>query len=225
MEEIYVDPELITLLEKVKHIDDPWRQDLAVASIITKVFDDNHVTAPVIVGGLVVATYTQGLYKSRDIDLIAVNTEFPYRVMEHLGYAKIDSKDCFHPELKSIVEFPSGRYSGSYDRVLDYEIEETGLVVHVQGMEDIILDRIEAYAASSDQRSLEWALKMMGVLYDELDWTYCHTEASKRHILRDFENIQHSIKRYKDDYMKMIDKVNEQRKTRKLNNIITKKTD
>jgi hypothetical protein len=215
VEEIYVAPELLELLEKIKKISDPWRQDLALASIITKIFEDNHVAAPIVVGGLVVATYTQGLYKSRDIDMIAVNTDFPYRVMERIGYVKVDSKDCYHPEFHSIVEFPSGKYSGSYDRVLDYEVDETGLTVHVQGMEDIILDRIESFAATSDMRSLEWATKMMGVLYDNLDWSYCHAQSSQRGIMQEFEDVQRSLKRYKEDYEKMMEKVKEQRSTRK----------
>ncbi|WP_214628890.1 DUF6036 family nucleotidyltransferase [Paenibacillus agaridevorans] len=215
MEEIFVAPGLLELFETVKTISDPWRQDLAVASIISKVFEDNDVTVPIVVGGLVVATYTQGLYKTRDIDLIAVNSDFPYRVMERLGYVKVDSKDCFNPDMNSIVEFPSGRYSGSYDRVLEYEVEETGLVVHVQGMEDIILDRIEAFASTRDQRSLEWATKMIGVMYDHIDWSYCHSQAKERKINQEFEDIQHSVKRYKEDYEKMMNKVNEQLKARR----------
>ncbi|MDQ6417897.1 hypothetical protein RB620_00470 [Paenibacillus sp. LHD-117] len=215
MEEIYVAPELLELFESVKHISDTWRQDLAVASIISKIFEDNQVTVPIVVGGLVVATYTQGLYKTRDIDLIAVNTDFPYRVMEQLGYVRVDSKDCFNPDMNSIVEFPSGKYSGSYERVLEYEVEETGFVIHVQGMEDIILDRIESYSATFDQRSLEWATKMMGAMYDHLDWSYCHSQASQRNIIKEFDDVQHSVKRYKDNYEKMMDKVNEQLKARR----------
>lgn len=86
-------------------IEDPWRRKLSIASVITQVFIDNGKNAPVIVGGLVVSTYSFGQYATEDIDMISEYDSFSYRVLESLGYKRY-GKDSYHEDLKSYIEFP-----------------------------------------------------------------------------------------------------------------------
>lgn len=52
-------------------------------------------------------------------------------------------------------------------------------------------------------------------MYGHLDWSYCHAQANQRNIIKEFDDVQHSVKRYKDDYEKMMDKMNEPLKARR----------
>ncbi len=46
----------------------------------------------------------------------------------------------------------------------------------------------------------DWALRLMGVLYEELDWSYLHRRANELYIPKVVEKMQRDVKRYKDVY-------------------------
>jgi uncharacterized protein YqfB (UPF0267 family) len=202
--EVFIQERLHEILKTTQSINDPWRRKLAIASVITQVFEDNDKQPPVVVGGLVVATYSFGQYVTEDIDRISPYNEFPYQVLKALGYKRY-GKDSFNKELNSYVEFPSGDLSGDEGRVLRYDVEETGLHVYVLGVEDIILDRLDAFVATNDGKSKEWVLKLLSGMYPHIDWSYVHNSAHQRGTLKTLEKMQRLVKRYQGVYEKMVE--------------------
>jgi hypothetical protein len=175
-------------------ISEDWKKRLAIASIISKIFEVNSLPLPIIVGGTAVSIYTSGQYATMDIDLISNIDRIPYLILEQLGYER-HGKDFYHEELISLVEFPSGRLHGDESRTREYLVEETNLAVRIIGIEDLILDRVDSFVASDDHNSREWAMNLMGGMNRVIDWSYIHAEAHIRGIFDPFEKIQRDVKR------------------------------
>jgi hypothetical protein len=194
--------ELKQALLNCANINEAWRKKLAIASVITQAFIDNGGAPPIIVGGMVVSIYSFGQYATEDIDMVTMYDTFPYEILAELGYSRF-GKNNFHKELKSYVEFPSGDLAGDEKRVVKYDIEETGLSVYVLCVEDIILNRLDAYVATNDRNSYEWVLKLLASLYPYIDWSYIHGTAHKRGSLKVLEKVQRLVKRYNRIYEDM----------------------
>lgn len=173
-------------------IKDPWRRKLAVASIVSKVFIDNGLAPPVVVGGTAVQTYSGGEYFSTNTELLSGFQE-RYDIMEGLDYSR-DDRGFHRRDLDSFIEFQSGEFSGTKDRVVSYLVEETNLQVYLTSLEDIILDRVEAYSFSSCNKSKEWAMSLMGSYCEVLDWSYLHKRAHEKCMLDKLEELQSAVK-------------------------------
>ncbi len=146
------------------------------------------------VGGAAVATYTGGEYGTHDTDFIADLEGQEYEVVKQLGYIKIN-KNCFNNELDSLIEFPTGPLAGNRDRVYEYIVDTTGYPIYLISIEDLILDRIDAFDATNDHNSREWALRMMVVMYAHMEWSYLHSESHRRKTFPITEKIQKEAKR------------------------------
>jgi len=186
-------------MNKAAAIENELNRRLAVCSIVTKVFADRGLFEPVLVGGTAVALYTKGRYSTVDIDLKSEDVEGYKAIMTELGFVKV-GKDYYNAALDIYIEFPSGRMEDSEHHMREIIVEATGLPVVVVGIEDVVLDRAMRFVATRDQDAREWALRMMGIHYDELDWSYLHRRASELHILDAVNRIQRDVKRYKGVY-------------------------
>jgi hypothetical protein len=179
-----------------------FRRQLAVASVITRIFERNRLFKPILVGGCVVSLYTSEMYKTIDLDMKSEQVDAYTHILIELGYKK-QGKDFYHPQLDSYIEFPSGRMEDSMEHVREFIVDETRLPIYTVGFEDLILDRIHSFVATNDQGSKEWALRMMGVLYPSIDWSYLHHRARQLNILKETEKIQRTVKRYAQIYKLM----------------------
>ncbi|GBF73505.1 hypothetical protein PA598K_01798 [Paenibacillus sp. 598K] len=192
---------------KIKSIVNPLRRRLAVCSWITEEFKKEGLYVPILVGGSAVAIYSNGMYATVDLDMKSEQFERYAPLMSSLGFNRV-GKDFYHSELDTYVEFPSGRFEDSMDHVREVVVEETGWPIYISGYEDMIIDRALKFSATSDQNSREWALRMMGFLYDEIDWSYLHKKSNEYGILAIIERIQRDVKRYKGVYRAQRDKDN-----------------
>ncbi|MEN6414772.1 MAG: hypothetical protein ABFC84_18700 [Veillonellales bacterium] len=85
------------------------------------------------------------------------------------------------------VDFPGSPLGGSWDKVLPVELD-SGDIVYVISIEDIIVDRILAVKYWGD--SEEWAQYMMAAHYDDIDWEYCFKRADKELCLDGLEKMK-----------------------------------
>lgn len=186
-------------IEKCLAIPEGPRRRLSVGSVVTKAFTDSGLNPPILVGGSAVSLYTRGSYATVDLDFKSEDVEQYKEIMDSLGFQR-KGKDFYHPQLGSYVEFPSGPMDDSWDRVREILVSDTQLPLYVVGYEDLILDRVMSYKATKDLGSKEWALRMMGVLYEEVEWNYLHKRAHKLGVLDDVNRLQREVKRYRDVY-------------------------
>jgi hypothetical protein len=194
---------LENLLSRVSSIDNLFRRQLAIGSIITKIFIDNNLHPPVIVGGSVVALYSSELYKTVDLDMKSEYVDQYKFLLKEMGYIQT-GKDFYNSVTDSYIEFPSGKMEDSEDHFREFEVEETGFPIIVLGFEDIILDRVSSFVATSDKKSQEWAIRLIGTLYAELDWDYMHKRSNELGILSAVNRLQRRVKYYKGQYEKLL---------------------
>jgi hypothetical protein len=199
MTDIFIAPELSDLFERCKEIENLPDRQLAIGSIITQVFIENGFNPPVLAGGMAVSVYSQGLYKTTDLDLLSHSEYFIKDVMKAFGYMK-SGKDYYNVGLGSYAEFPSIKTDWSNDKVRKFQVEFTGLFLHIIGIEDLVLDRTASFEAGNKEDCREWALRLMGAFYKHIDWTYTHKRAHELGVLETLNKLQREVKRYTEKY-------------------------
>lgn len=120
-----------------------------------------HDIENVLVGGAVVAIYTNGLYQSGDLDFI-VTSLFKDRlpaVMKEIGFQK-RGRHYVHPECKHLfVEFPPGPLAIGEDTDLDpKEKKVEGSIIKILSPTDCIKDRLASYIHFKSRDTLEQAV-------------------------------------------------------------------
>ncbi|MBK1828493.1 hypothetical protein [Haloferula rosea] len=103
----------------------------------------------VLVGGAVVAIYTEGLYRSGDLDLIADSFDFEALkgVLSSLGFVPSKSRYFKHPECRHLfLEFPPGPVEiGEEFPVVPDELEVHGRALQLLSPTDCVKDRLAGY--------------------------------------------------------------------------------
>ncbi|MBM3863707.1 MAG: hypothetical protein FJ385_07160 [Verrucomicrobia bacterium] len=116
----------------------------------------------VLVGGAVVAIYTEGLYRSGDLDMIAddVNRHHLEAALAAIGFVPTRSRYYKHPECPHLfLEFPRGPVEiGEQYPVVPAEIEFDGRTLRLLSPTDCVKDRLAGYIHWKSRASLDQAL-------------------------------------------------------------------
>ena len=133
---------------------------------------------PVLVGGSAVAFYTAGNYATQDIDLCYSSPRLD-SVLLPAGFRK-DGRYWIHEELDILLECPGSERPG---RVLEVELKN-GDNVYVSSIEDMIIDRLCAFAFWDSPSDGEWARLMLESDTEELDidWEYLEKRADEESV-------------------------------------------
>lgn len=128
----------------------------------------------VIVGGHAVELYTSGSYKTVDIDLVMIRDDLARGLFDRLGFVR-EGRFHYVPEMDIPLGIPSNDLAGSKDHIVKLKTPEG--YCYVIGVEDLILDRLNAAEFWTDARSLEWARYLMSSQFEQLDVDYMRTRA------------------------------------------------
>lgn len=103
----------------------------------------------VLVGGAVVAIYTEGLYRSGDLDLVPddFSRDRLEDVLAQIGFLPSHSRYFKHPECPHLfLEFPRGPVEiGEEYPVVPAEVEVDGRTLRLLSPTDCIKDRLAGY--------------------------------------------------------------------------------
>jgi hypothetical protein len=116
----------------------------------------------VLVGGAVVAIYTEGLYRSGDLDLIPNDLhrgKIP-NILRSLGFHSSKSRYFKHPRCPHLfLEFPRGPVEiGEECPVVPDEIEVAGKKLQLLSPTDCVKDRLAGYIHWKSRANFEQAL-------------------------------------------------------------------
>ena len=115
----------------------------------------------VLVGGAVVSIYTEGAYRSGDLDFIIQNLakEKLPEVMKKIGFNK-RGKEYIHPECEHLfVEFPSGPLGIGEDyNIKARERNVGGTIIKILSPTDCIKDRLASYIHWNAEECMEQAV-------------------------------------------------------------------
>ncbi len=181
-------------LSDAVRLENPLEQRLAVTAVITDALAPLGIR-PVIVGGLAVQFYTWGGYATQDIDLVISDREIAKKVLEELGFERpFGERNWYYAGKGIVIEVPGEKLAGSPEKVL--KIATGHGEIFLIGLEDIVLDRIEGYAATGSSGDRFWAESMLAVHYPEIDWPYLHKEAARRGFLPAVESVQKAARKH-----------------------------
>jgi excisionase family DNA binding protein len=166
-------PSRADLEAAISGVDDIVERRLRLVSLLATGVVALGWSAPVIVGGFAVQYYTAGDYRTLDIDLVGAS-EPVAQVLESWGFVR-EGRHWYDAELKFAIEVPGGQLD-PHERERVFGIRVAGIDAYILGLEDMIIDRLNACVHWTDAESCRWA-KVMIVSAPELDVAYLRERA------------------------------------------------
>jgi len=133
---------------------------------------------PVLVGGTALEVYTAGAYATADMDLVVANRELAIQVLREMGFEPY-GHHWFHPQWEVAVEIPDTDLAGDYARLLELEISD-GNIVYCIGIEDLLLDRLNAAVHWQSAEDARWVKSLLQNHASRLDREYLWQRASEQ---------------------------------------------
>lgn len=164
------------ILEIIEGTESPLKKQLLMVALITKLLDEAGKSAPVIVGGCALAYYSREVYFTADIDLAYGDRETLDQVLKSIGFRR-EGRYWVHEGLKLAVEAPTSNLAGDDAPVETVELGE-GLRCTIVGIEDLIIDRLNACKHWKSEIDCEMAALLVNRYVADLDWPYLEKKAS-----------------------------------------------
>jgi excisionase family DNA binding protein len=160
-------------------VDELVERRLRFVGLLTKAIVDLGWSAPVVVGGYAVQYYTAGNYPTLDIDLVGAS-EPVAQVLESWGFLR-EGRHWYDAELKFAVEVPGGQLD-PHEKARVFGVRVEGVTAYILGIEDMIIDRLNACLHWNDAESCRWARTML-LTASELDEAYLEERAVADQVL------------------------------------------
>ncbi len=167
--------ELRERLNRAADIADTLDRRLWVLAVITKALEPAGIT-PILVGGGAVEFYTGGGYATKDIDLVVPAAPAFGRVLSDLGFSR-EGRHWFRDDIDIVLEAPGEELAGDLDRVTQVQVDD--LVLHTIGIEDLIVDRLNAAVHWHSVEDERWAARLIAMNKDEIDFDYLARRSSE----------------------------------------------
>ncbi|RUM31376.1 MAG: hypothetical protein DSY42_02865 [Aquifex sp.] len=156
-------------------------------------------TLPVLVGGSAVELYTFGYYVSGDIDLVAQNRDEIKNILLSTGLFKEVGRIFISEELGIFVD---NTLAGSYEKIRTIKIPELEAEIMVIGIEDLIIDRLNACIFWNSQSDCEVARYLFEKYRNELELEYLIERAKKEKLPLEKIDFLRRSGNEKGDYLK-----------------------
>ena len=182
--------DLRTKLEYAKKIEGPLRRRLYVCALVTEALPHSDGLPYVVVGGNALEFYTLGDYTTADVDLVSARRSEIGNILESWGFNRM-GRHWYHADLDVAIEVPDDVLAGSEEKITQVEIE--GLNVYIIGVEDLIIDRVNAYVHWRSIDDGDWAKELMALYRDEIDWNYLVTSAQTEELLDALNTLKSTI--------------------------------
>jgi len=157
------------LLKKLKEISNPLKKKIFFLGLLTKALEKEK-GKPVIVGGCALEFYSTGGYATGDIDIIYYDRKLLGEKLDEWKFRK-QGRHWIHDELDIFIEVPGDALSEDEEkRITLVEIEK--LKVYLLGVEDLIIDRLNAFVHWKSTDDGYWAKELLFIYGKKLDMKY-----------------------------------------------------
>lgn len=129
---------------------------------------------PIIVGGTALEVYTVGDYLTADLDLVASAYHEVANELEAMRFQR-EGRIWYHPDWELVVEIPDEQLAGDPERIVTLEVE--GYTAACIGLEDLIIDRLNAGVHWQSQEDLRWVQALLRAYQPQLDLPYLQQRA------------------------------------------------
>jgi len=173
--------------KKLEKIENPFKKRLYFVGILTKYLEKEEIK-PIVVGGHAVEFYTLGSYTTGDIDLVCEASEEIEKLLKNWGFEKV-CRIWVSKELDIEVDIVSSSLKNC-DISKISEVEIDGLKVYIIGIEDLIIDRLNAYVWWESEEDGKWAEQIAKLHWEDIDKKYIEKRAREEKILKAWEKIK-----------------------------------
>ncbi|MBI5416970.1 helix-turn-helix domain-containing protein [Candidatus Poribacteria bacterium] len=170
-----------------------FKKRLLFAGLLTKKLSQYKIR-PIVVGGNAVEFYTLGGYASEDIDIICSDSKKLNEILKGWEFQK-KGRHWFNKKYGLLIESPSGSLVGSLEKISEVEIR--GLKVYIIGIEDIIIDRLNAFVHWKSEEDGRWAKQLLFLNEDRIDWDYIEVQSKKEKTIDVLMKLKRLIKNEK----------------------------
>ncbi len=134
--------------------------------------------------------YLREIYSSLDVDIVYPFEDDLREVFDLFGFKK-EGRYFIQDELRIVIEIPSSTLSGDENRVETVEFEN-GLYCKIIGIEDLLIDRVNACKYGNSKIDCEMA-QLLSLKYgDQIDWNYMikKAEEPQNDIAKEIEQLR-----------------------------------
>ena len=179
--------------ERLKNENDQYRRRLLLIGYLTEKLRPQGVV-PIVVGGHAVEIYTFQDYSTQDIDLVVTHRELLGGLLESCEFQRCPgARHWINEELDLAIEIPDNQLAGDMNRLLEVEVDEFS--VFVIGVEDLIVDRLNAYVHWCSISDYEQALKVYLIHYDQINQEYLLQQVAKNGVVSGLERLNDDWRR------------------------------
>ena len=165
-------------LEQASSIENALDKRLWVLGVISdRLMEDGII--PVLVGGAAVEFYTLGGYATKDVDVVLIPEVSIDSAMTQLGFRQ-EGRFWVRDDIDVVLEAPRGPLAGDADRVLRLSVG--GSSISVLGIEDLIVDRLNAYVHWQSSEDGRWVSRLISQQREELDLDYLTARAKEERV-------------------------------------------
>jgi hypothetical protein len=164
------------ILVTIGETESPLKRQLLMVALITRLLEEAGKPAPVIIGGCALSYYSREVYFTADIDLAYADTEALDKVLREIKFKK-EGRYWIHEILKMAVEASASNLAGEEAPVEIVELGE-GLRCTIIGIEDLIIDRLNACKHWKSEVDCEMAELLVNRYIADLDWAYLERKAA-----------------------------------------------
>jgi len=178
--------EYILLKKSIAGISDPFKKKLFFIGYLTELLKKEQLK-PVIVGGYAVEFYTAGGYNTLDIDLVFSDNKLLDKYLSMLNFKKM-GRSWFNKELDILVEAPGS--SLDTDEMKNLSIVSVGKYkVYIIGLEDIIIDRLNAYVYWDSKEDGYWVRELLGLFIKKINWKYLNNKLTDNRLASELKKL------------------------------------
>jgi len=164
------------ILEIIGKTESPLKKQLLMVALMTRLLEEAGKSAPVIIGGCALSYYSREVYFTADIDLAYADREALDKVLNSIGFKK-EGRYWVHEGLQLAVEAPASSLQGEEAPLEIVELGE-GLQCTIIGVEDLVIDRINACKHWKSEVDCEMAELLVNRYVADLDWAYLERKAA-----------------------------------------------
>ena len=183
------------IINIIKKTESPLKRHLLMVAYISKMLEQRGKEMPIVIGGCALSYYSREVYFTSDIDLAYSDTEALNNVLEEIGF-RVEGRYWINDKLKMALEVPTSVLAGEDAPKEIVEFDE-GLKCKIIGVEDIIIDRLNACKHWKSEIDCEMVELLMRHYFQEIDWDYLEKKSSLPE-----NNIFYELKKLKDNITK-----------------------
>ena len=164
------------ILEIIGKTESPLKKQLLMVALITRILEEAGKSAPIVIGGCALSYYSREVYFTADIDLAYADREALDKVLKSIGFRR-EGRYWVHEDLKLAVEAPASSLGGEEAPLEIVDLGE-GSRCTILGVEDLIIDRLNACKHWKSEVDCEMAELLVNRYVADLDWTYLERKAT-----------------------------------------------